>query len=381
LGDGEMENIEEYRENFPVTKNKIYLNHAAHSPIPKPATDAMQRHIEELSQYGDAIDQNDGKTSFAKLINAEKEEVALVENTSTGLNIIANMLSYPSSSNIVTTDLEYPSVVYPWKRKKLGVNIRYVKNRAGKIFLEDLEKAMDDKTVAVAISHVEYVNGFRFDLKAVSEIAHDHGAYLVVDAIQSLGALSVDVKHDEVDFLTAACYKWMLGPPGIGYLYVRKELIEKFEPPFIGWASVKPEIFETLDFWEIRDLKLSETASRFEVGTPGRVSIAGAVAALNLLLNAGIENIEKRILTLTDHLVELLSAQGIKFQTPLEPEYRSGIVNFLIDDPQERTDQLAQKGIVVSARSHGIRVSPHFYNTREEIDKLVDEAIRQKGNV
>jgi len=376
-----MENIEGVRQNFPITKNKVYLNHAAHSPLPKPATDAMRKHIEELSQYGDAIDPDDGKTSFAKLINAAKDEVALVENTSIGLNIIANMLNYPQGSNIVTTDLEYPSVVYPWKSKKLGVNVRYVKNRAGKIFLEDLERAIDDKTVAVAISHVEYVNGFRFDLRAVGEIVHEHGAYLVVDAIQSLGALSVDVKRSAVDFLTAACYKWMLGPPGVGFLYVRKELIQKFEPPIIGWASVKPEVFKTLDFWEIRDLKLSETASRFEVGTPSSVSIAGAVAALNLLLDAGLENIEKRIRALTDHLVELLSARGIRFQTPLEPEYRSGIVNFLIDNPQERTDQLARRGIIVSARSHGIRVSPHFYNTTNEIDKLVEEATRQKGNV
>jgi selenocysteine lyase/cysteine desulfurase len=369
-----MESIEEFRQNFPITKNKIYLNHAAHSPLPKPAINAMRKHIEELSQYGDAIDQDDGKASFAKLINAKKEEIALVENTSTGLSIIANMLNYPQGSNIVTTDLEYPSVVYPWKRKKLGVDVRYVKNRAGKILSEDLRKAMDDKTVAVAISHVEYMNGFKFDLKAVSEIVHEHGAYLVVDAIQSLGALSVDVKHDAIDFLTAACYKWMLGPPGIGYLYARKELIDKFEPPFIGWASVKQEIFETLDFWEIRDLKLSETASRFEAGTPSHVSIAGAAASLNLLLNTGIENIEKRILALTDHLIELLSARGIKLQTPLEPECRSGIVNFLIDHPQERTSQLAEKGIVVSARSHGIRVSPHFYNTTNEIDKLVEDA-------
>ena len=376
-----MENVEGVRQNFPITKNKVYLNHAAHSPLPKPAADAMRKHIEELSQYGDAIDPDDGKTSFAKLINAAKDEVALVENTSIGLNIIANMLNYPQGSNIVTTDLEYPSVVYPWKSKKLGVNVRYVKNRAGKIFLEDLERAIDDKTVAVAISHVEYVNGFRFDLRAVGEIVHEHGAYLVVDAIQSLGALLVDVKRSAVDFVTAACYKWMLGPPGVGFLYVRKELIQKFEPPIIGWASVKPEVFKTLDFWEIRDLKLSETASRFEVGTPSSVSIAGAVAALNLLLDAGLENIEKRIRTLTDHLVELLSARGIRFQTPLEPEYRSGIVNFLIDNPQERTDQLARRGIIVSARSHGIRVSPHFYNTTNEIDKLVEEATRQKGNV
>jgi len=375
-----MENKEEFRENFPITKNKIYLNHAAHSPLPKPAAEAMRKHVDELAAYGDAVDRDDGKSSFAKLINAAKEEVALVENTSTGLNIIASMLNYPQRSNIVTTDLEYPSVVYPWKREKLGVNVRYVNNRAGKILLEDLEEAIDDKTVVVAISHVEYVNGFRFDLKSVSEIVHEHGAYLVVDAIQSVGALSVDVKHDDIDFLTAACYKWMLGPPGVGYLYIRDELIEKFEPPFVGWASVKPEIFNTLDFWEIRDLKLSNTASRFEIGTPSSIGIVGAAASLNLLLDTGIENIERRILSLTDHLIESLSARGIKFQTPLDPKYRSGIVNFLIDYPQERTDRMAKKGIVVSARSHGIRVSPHFYNTINEMDRLVEEATVQKGN-
>jgi selenocysteine lyase/cysteine desulfurase len=371
-----MDDIVKIRQDFPVTKNKTYLNHAAHSPLPKPVKDAMQKHIEEFSEYGMSTEWDDGKAHFAKLINATANEIALVENTSTGLNIIASMLDYPAGSNIVTTDLEYPSVVYPWKRKKLGTTIRYVENKAGKVLLEDLEKAVDDKTVAVAVSHVEYVNGFRFNLKAVGEIAHEHGAYLIVDAIQSLGALPVNVKHDDVDFLTAGCYKWMLGPSGIGYLYVRKELIEKFEPPFIGWSSVKPEVFETLDLWEIHDLKLSETASRFEIGSPSQVSIIGAATALKLLLEVGIENIEKSVLKLTDHLIEELMVQGIKFQTPLEPECRSGIVNFLTDNPQERTDKLAKKDIIVSARAQGIRVSPHFYNTEEEIDKLVEEVTK-----
>ena len=223
----EMASTEEIRRNFPITKSKVYLNHAAQSPLPKPAVDAMRRYAEELSEYGCVVHQEDGKTTFAKLINASKDEVALVENTSIGLNIVANMLTYPSGSNIVTTDLEYPSVVYPWKNRKLDVDVRYVKNKAGKILLEDLEKTIDDKTVVIAISHVEYVNGFRFNLGAVSEIAHKHGAFVAVDAIQSLGALSVDAKRDDVDFLTASCYKWMLGPPGIGYLYVRQDLLEK----------------------------------------------------------------------------------------------------------------------------------------------------------
>jgi len=373
-----MENIDKIREQFPVTKNKVFLNHAAQSPLPKPVADAVRKFAEDFSNFGTtSIEWNDGgKPFFAKLIGAKPEEIAFVENTSTGLNIAANVLHYPPGSKIVTTDLEYPSVVYPWLRKNLGVKVHYVKNVDGKILLEDVEKAVDDKTVAVALSHVEYVNGFRHDLRALSEIAHKHGAYLIVDAIQSAGAMQIDVKRDDVDFLATACYKWLLSPPGAGYLYVKDELIEKFEPPFVGWASVKPEVFETIDFWDIWSLKLSETASRFEVGSPSFISLAGATEALKMLLNIGIENVERRILKLTDHLIEAVKNLGLELQTPEESQCRSGIVNFKIGKPQEVANMLSRKEIVISARANGLRVSPHFYNTEAEIDKLIEEIKR-----
>jgi selenocysteine lyase/cysteine desulfurase len=370
-----MENIEKIREQFPITKNKVFLNHAAQSPLPKPVADAVRKFTDDFSNFGTtSIEWNDGgKPFFAKLIGAKPNEIAFIENTSVGLNIAANVLHYPRDSKIVTTDLEYPSVVYPWLRKSLGVKVHYVKNVDGKILLDDMEKAVDDKTVAVAVSHVEYVNGFRHDLRALSEIAHEHGAYLIVDAIQSAGAMQIDVKKDDVDFLTTACYKWLLSPPGAGYLYVKEELIEKFEPPFIGWASVKPEVFDTIDFWDIWNLRLSETASRFEVGSPSFISLTGATEALKMVLNFGIENIEKRILKLTDHLIESVKSLGLKLQTPEESQYRSGVVNFKIDKPKETAESLNRKGIIVSARAHGLRVSPHFYNTEEEIDKFMEE--------
>jgi len=309
-------------------------------------------------------------------LNWKTVELAIVENTSMGLNIAANLLRYPPGSKIVTTDMEYPSVVYPWLRKSLPVKVHYVKNVNGKILLEDMEKAVDDNTVAVVISHVEYFNGFRNDLGAISEIAHEHGAYVIVDAIQSAGAVKIDVKKDDVDFLTCACYKWLLGPPGAGYLYVKRELVEKFEPPLVGWLSVKPEVFETIDFWDIWSLKLSETASRFEVGTPSFISIAGIIQALKMLLDFGMENVERRILKLTDYLIETVKDLGLKLQTPEEKQYRSGIVNFKISNPKELAEKLNGKNIVVSARSHGIRVSPHFYNIEEEIDTLMEEVKR-----
>jgi len=370
-----LENMLKIREQFPITRNKVFLNHAAQSPLPKPAADVVRKFVDDFSNFGDtSIEWNDGgKPFFAKLIQAKPEEIAFVENTSVGLNIAASVLHYPPDSKIVTTDLEYPTVVYPWLRKKLDVKVHYVKNIDGKILLEDMERAVDDKTVAVAVSHVEYVNGFRHDLQALSEIAHKHGAYLIVDAIQSAGAMQIDVKKDDVDFLATACYKWLLSPPGAGYLYVKKELIEQFEPPFVGWASVKPEVFETLDFWDIWSLKLSETASRFEVGSPSFISLIGAAEALKILLNFGIENIEKRILKITNYLIESVKSLGLKLQTPEEPQYRSGVVNFKIGKPREIAESLQRKGIIVSARAHGLRVSPHFYNTEEEIDKFIEE--------
>lgn len=365
---------------FPIVQNKIFLNHAAMSPLPKPAIQAMRKFTKEFSETATIQeDLNEPKRSFAKLVGATKDEIAFVTNTSTGLNIAAHMLNYPSGSNIVTTDLEYPSVVYPWLGQRLGAKVRYVKNVNGKILLDDVEKAVDDKTVALAISHVEYANGFRHGLRSLAEVAHEHGAYFIVDAIQSAGAISIDAKRDDVDFLTAGCYKWLLGPAGAGFLYVRKELIQKFEPPFIGWASVKPEVFETIDFWDIWTLKLSETASRFEVGSPSIHSLIGATAAVQLLLDIGISNIEKRVLALTAHLIQAVKELGLRLQTPEETECRSGIVNFLIDEPERRVKELSKKGIIVSARAHGIRVSPHFYNTEEEIDQLIKELKPRKA--
>jgi selenocysteine lyase/cysteine desulfurase len=370
-----MKNIDKIREHFPITRNKVFLNHAAHSPLPKLVAEAIKRYVYESSNFWETSSEwNDyGKPLFAKMIGAKTEEIALIENTSIGLNIAANVLSYPRGSKVVTTDLEYPSVVYPWLRKGLGVKVHYVRNVEGKILLEDLEKAVDNKTVAVVVSHVEYVNGFRHNLKALSQIAHEHGAYFIVDAIQSAGAIPINVKKDDVDFLATACYKWLLSPPGAGYFYVKEEIIEEFEPPFVGWASVKQEIFDTIDFWDIWSLRLSETASRFEIGSPSQISFVGAKEALKMLLNIGIEKIEERIIELTDHIIEAAKNLGLKLQTPIERQHRSGIVNFKIEKPQELVRKLAEKGIIVSARAHGIRVSPHFYNTKEEIDIFMEE--------
>ena len=369
-------NIDKVREMFPVTKTRAFLNHAATSPLPAPVKAAVQNYLESsLFHEEDHSAPNEGRNLFAKLVNAEPDEIALIPNTTTGLNIAANTLKYLKGCNVVTTDLEFPTVVYPWLRREMkpNVEVRYVKNVDGKMLLDDFERMVDYRTVAVVVSHVEYSNGFRNDLKALSEIAHEHGAVIIVDVCQSAGALCIDVRRDKADFLATSSYKWLLGPSGAGFLYVQKDLITKSEPFFVGYEGVTPEIFKTIELWNNRELKFVETAHRFETGGLSSLSYVGASAAMKLILEVGIDEIEKRVIGLTGYLVERLKEEGFKLQTPNIVECRSGIVSFFVNDPRGKVEKLEQKGIIVSARMNGIRVSPHFYNTEEELDRLIKE--------
>jgi len=369
-------NVDKERKLFPVTKTKAFLNHTASSPLPAPVITAVQNYLENsLFLEEDHSAPNEGRCLFAQLVNAESTEIALVPNTTTGLNIAANTLDYPRGCNVVTTDLEFPTVVYPWLRSKLkpNVEVRYIKNVDGKMLLDDFERMVDDRTVAVVVSHVEYSNGFRNDLKALSEVAHEHRAVIIVDVCQSAGALRIDVKRDKADFLATSSYKWLLGPSGAGFLYIQKDLITKSEPVFVGYEGVKPEVFKTIELWNNRELKFVETAHRFETGGLSSLSYVGASAAMKLILEVGIDEIEKRVIGLTGYFVERLNEEGFKLQTPNIVERRSGIVNFFVNDPRGKVEKLEQKGIIVSARMNGIRVSPHFYNTEEELDRLIKE--------
>lgn len=364
--------IDEIRERFPILNEVCYLNNAVQGPLSDSSQRRMVDYIKTLDSLRTPVDSEEFRETFSRLICARTDEVALIPNTSTGLNVACDSLKYLKNDNVVVTDLEFPSVVYPWLRRKVGVDIRYVENVEGVIVLEDFEKLVDDETVAVVISHVEYSNGFRNNLKAIADIAHDHGAYLIVDAVQSVGALKVDVAKLDVDFLTASSYKWMLGPRGAGFLYVKRELIDELEPAYVGWASVKQDIFEDHGLWDNRRLDLDDRASRFEVGEASIVSLIGANESVNLLISIGTENIEQRILHLTKRLIEGLREANIKLNTPDVDEKRSGIVNFSVEEPARIANKLVSDGIIVSVRAGGIRVSPHFYNTEDEIDDFLE---------
>jgi len=378
-----MVDLRKIREQFPITKEKIYFAHASRGPIPKCGAEAIKAYVHSsmlsgLTLVDAGVPEDGGRPLFARLIGAGKDEVAFVENTSIGLNIAAGVVDHKKGSNVVTTDYEYSSVTYPFLRREPKVEVRFVENIDGVVPLDAMEKAVDDETAAIVVSHVHWLNGFRHDLKALAGIAHEHGAYLIVDAIQSAGAMRIDVRKDGVDFLTAGCYKWLLSPPGSGYLYVRGELIEDFESPLAGWRSTSGVTNR-----DQLTLKFPDDARRFEVGAPAYISLVAATEAMKLLLGVGRGFVEERILMLTGRLGDALREMGLQVTTPAAAAARSGILNFRVCQPQKVVEVLNSKGIIPCgarpdwARSSPIfrstvRVAPHFYNTVEEIDAFVE---------
>lgn len=370
--------VQNLRRQFPIVKNKVFMNHAAFSPPCR----AVKRSYERCLREWDSMDTHrwfhevaEAKKLFSKLVNCTADEVAFTPNTSTGISSIATALPHREGSNVVVTDLEYPAVTYTWLalQRKGKLEVRFVRNRGGCIVPSDVEKNVDDRTVAVSISEVEFGTGFRNDMKALSEIAHKHGAYMINDAIQSAGAMNVDVRHQDVDFLVAGGFKWLLGPLGTGYMYARKQVAAELETTIVGASSVDPERERLYIGTEYIP---ASSAKRFETGSYNMIGYLAGKEALRLLTDLGTPKIERRILCLTDYLIDKLQRMKVSVITPLERESRSGIVTFKVRRLQQVLKKLTARNFILAPRAGGLRASPHFYNTEKEIDKLANELSR-----
>jgi selenocysteine lyase/cysteine desulfurase len=307
---------------------------------------------------------DDLRDALARLTSATPGEIALVQNTSEGLNIIANALPLETGSNVIFCDMEFPSNVYPWMDlERRGIEARCVPHDGGGLTIDRLEAHADEHTRVVAVSSVEFLTGFRTDLAALGNWCRKHDAYLVVDGIQSLGALPVDVRAYQIDFLSCGGPKWLMGPAGQGFLYCRQELIDHLQPPFAGCISVAG-----WEDWRDYDLTFLSSASRFELGCANFVGQVGLLAAVRFLLNVGIETIERWLLHLTDLLIADLEQRGYDIASNRAHKRRSSIVSFSVPgDVASAYEQLTRAGLVISRREHYIRISPHCYNTEEEI--------------
>jgi cysteine desulfurase/selenocysteine lyase len=368
--------LNEIRAEFPVTRKYAYLDHAAVGPIPTRVMEATKRTVEEKAE-GDLHWESWEETaevarkSIADLIGASDEEIALVHSTSEGLAIVANGLSYEKGQNIVTSDLEFASNLFPWQAlaKRYSLELRIVRNHDGRLRMGDFSDVIDANTRLVAISYVQYSNGFRVPLEELSKVAHQKGAYVVTDAVQALGQMPVDVSKLGVDFLATSGYKWLLSPIATGFLYARHDLFDELWPTIVGYRSDEHH----MEFG-FREFQPARTARRYEAGQLNFPGFAGLKESIAMLQAVGLDNIWHRILSLIDRLTEgLKQSSSVEVRSPHEHAFRSGILNAACRDPDSVAERLLKHGIVISVRGGGLRISPHFYNTEEEIDKLLSE--------
>jgi len=364
-----LRDFNEVRREFPGLDKWHYLDTAATGLIPRRTLNAVNNCLKDQLTDGELKyldwlrEAEKVREKIAKLINASTREIAFVKNTSEGLSIIANGLKLKKNDNVILNDLEFPANVYPWMKK---AKLKFVKNKEGKIELEDIEEAIDENTKAVSISSVQFSTGFRVELERLGKICRDKGIYLIVDGIQSIGALEMDVKKYNIDFLSCGSYKWLISPPGLGFLYISERVMNELEVTEIGWMSVK----DPFNYYDYR-LEFDSSARRFECGNLAFPLIYGLGASLDLINEVGIKVIEKRIVRLNRLLTEDLERMNVEVASPLEDKYRSGIVLFNVKNEREIAERLRRNKVIISVRK-GIRVSIHFYNNEDDLDKLVN---------
>ncbi len=369
-------------EAFPILGRMDFFNHAGVTALPRVAADALRTYAAqaESTAYlgaGWYADIERLRVHIANLVNATKDEIAFVKNTSEGISIVANGIDWQWGDRIVTTQVEYPANVYPWMEivRSRGCNLVMIPeetaaNGARHVPVEKiLEAAADARTRIVALSHVEYASGQRHDLAKIGAFCRENGKLLCVDAIQSLGVLPVDVAAMNIDFLSADGHKWLLGPEGAGVFYCRKELIERTRPLMVGWMNV----IDALDYGTY-NYTLRSDAGRFECGSHNVAGLLALKSSVELLGSLGTGMIAQRLRELTDRVIEGVVRKGYAVVSPRDKWQWSGIVSFT--SPRNDHEQIfhalrREHRTEIALREGRLRVSPHFYNTDEQIDRLV----------
>lgn len=367
------------RALFPVTERAVYLNHAAVSAPPVPTIQAIQSYLTDVSGNGSLNFRNwlavkeSARALLAGMLGARPEQVGFVRNTSDGLSTVANGLTWLPGDNLVTFRNEFPSNIYPWLRVRdaFGVEVRMCDEREGRVDLDQMIGMIDAKTRLVTISHVQYATGFRTDLERLARMARIHDALLVVDVIQSLGVVPLDVESELVDVAAGACHKWLMTPEGVGFLYLSDRARSRIQPTLVGWISVPdPENFE--DF----EQGWNKGTLAWETGTSPVGLIHGLEASLKLLTDTGIPAIQNYLETLTDNLCARLQDSHYEVISSRKPGEKSQIVSIRHRrgsiSPLDLFAHLKQKRMMTAPRGQGLRISPHFYNTPDEIDRLVE---------
>ena len=371
---------EELRQNeFPVTRGKIFLAHAGVCPLPRRVAAA----VSECAQRGTRGDQeafvlhrlNDARQLGAQLLRCQPDEVALVGPTSLGLSFVAAGLKFKNGDNILIYHDDYPANVYPWMAlAERGVEVRLLNTRGlGVIRPVDVMGQVDENTRLVALASCHFISGYRLDHQAIGKFLRERGILFCLDAIQTLGAFPTTVEH--VDMLAADAHKWLLGPCGAGLLYVRREIQDRVNPPIYGWHNVRCPNFVAQE-----QIVFRNGAAKYEAGTHNLLGLVGLIAAMELVLEIGVENIAAELLRKRAWLVPALQAKGFTvLNADAKIENAGGIISFhqAGKDLAALHKKMTDAGVVASLRAdrkgqNHIRLSPHFYNTDAELHRTLE---------
>jgi cysteine desulfurase / selenocysteine lyase len=385
------------RQHFPGLHDKTFLDAACVSLAPRPAVEAIEKFLdlamicplESSTHHHIFMDEMRAaaRPACAALIGARDDEIALVESTTHGLSLAADAIPFEPGDRVLLSDLEFLQVAVPWTQKsKDGIEIDVVPNHKGEVRAEDFAARITPRTRVITVSTVQWTNGYRLDLAAFSRLCRERGIWLVVDAIQQLGALPLNVQETPVDILACGGHKWLNSPFGCGFLYINRNTQARLRPPPAGYLDIQDpaggwgEYFQTPTITPVQNYRYVESARRFETGgTANYPGAVGLAASLKLIQELGPERIEAHIGGLTDSLLRGLDKLGIEVVTPRAVQNRSGIITFSVGTAEQNVTlmtRLQERKILVSVRYTsgvgGIRVSCHFYNSQEDVERLLN---------
>jgi len=370
--------VQTFRDEFPVTTDWSYMNHAAYGPFPQRTVAAITGYAEGFAQAPTFFTPErervpaEAAEMVARLAGTTADMVAWVPSLADGMNLMAHGVDWKDGDNVLIPVDEFPSVVYPFLNlQSKGVELRYVeKNAEGRTDLNLIEAAMDDRTRAVALSYVEYMDGYRNDLKALGALCRSRDIELFVDATQALGAQPIDLPETGVSAIAAHGYKWLMAGFGVGCVVFNPDAIERIKVTYAGRLSVKGS-FEDAEY----KLDWRDGAARYQTGGLNTLGLTALHASLSLVTQAGPEWNRQHTLGLLDKLAEGVQSMGYEVASDLTPERRSQIMTFTSGDrtrDNELVEQLTRANVAVTLRGRGVRVSPYFYNTEDDVERLLE---------
>jgi selenocysteine lyase/cysteine desulfurase len=361
-----------FRKQFPIFEQKVYLSSCSQGALSRPVEAGIEEFLASWHQYGNPWESwcgrmEDLRLEFARLINAEPAEVAVSFSVSSALNSLASALRYDARPRVVTSDFDFPTVGHIWlAQQQRGADVVFARAQGDRLPLSAFEEAVDGRTALVSTTHVCYKNGYKNNVSALAELAHERGAYLLIDAYQSMGTQPMDVKALDLDILVTGALKYLLGSPGVAFMYMRKELIERFEPSDSGWFGQ-----ENVFAYDVHHLQYAASARRFETGSPPVPSVYATLPALRMIADAGLDTIEAHVQALTARFIEGARRRGLALLTPEQPALRGPLVMVRSTDAARLVEVLAQDGILCSTRDGALRVSLHYYNSTGDVDAVL----------